>query len=240
MKQIKYGLFGIFTIVILSLIYFITYSSIEPKAYDFMSRNFLVNKFNFDKSKNIYGHSDIIIVLIDTKTNEKYRWPWKRELNCKIYNYLKEYGKPKVIVHDSIITTLDIDNPASDAKFFNSVKSLDNLVVGTFLSPSPYKNEAEGKKYDEIFIKKFAYPVTTHTNKLPGGIYSSILPFPQPYFNAVKQTGSIIVVPGSISGDLVNSLDEVYRTQEYIIKYKNSFIPSLSMRTFLKIGRAHV
>ena len=89
MKKIKFAFFSILIAFILCLIAFITYRTLEPKAYDFMVRNVLTEKLPFDDTKNVYGHDDIVLVVIDHDSLEQYRWPWKRELSAKIIEYFK-------------------------------------------------------------------------------------------------------------------------------------------------------
>ena len=75
----------------LIFVYFVTYNFVEPKGYDFMVKHALTEKLPFDNKKQVYGSDDIMLVVIDSKTVDKYRWPWKRELNCKIYDYFQKW-----------------------------------------------------------------------------------------------------------------------------------------------------
>ena len=70
------------------VVYLFTYNVAEPKAYDFMTKNILVNKLPFDNHKQVYGKDNVVLIVIDEKSTEKYRWPWKREQYCKILNYI--------------------------------------------------------------------------------------------------------------------------------------------------------
>ena len=119
MNKLKYFIFTVIILVFLYFVYFVTYTFVEPKAYDFMTRHVLTEKLPFDNNKQVYGHDDIVLIVIDSKTVETYRWPWKRELNCKIFEYFLNYAKPKAVVHDSVITTLDTEDPESDKKLFS-------------------------------------------------------------------------------------------------------------------------
>ena len=115
-----------------------------------MTKHALTEKLPFH-NKQIYGSGDIILVVIDAKTVEKYRWPWKRELNCKIYEYFLNYAHPKIIVHDSIIATLDTDNPDSDKKFFNTLSKFNNVVVGFMPSVKPWADKDFGEIYEGFY-----------------------------------------------------------------------------------------
>ena len=58
----------IIILIILGLVYFLSYSIAEPKAYDFMTRNVLVNKLPFDNHKQVYGSDKVILAVIDSKS----------------------------------------------------------------------------------------------------------------------------------------------------------------------------
>ncbi len=234
MKKIKYILFSLIVLLALIFVYFITYTFVEPKAYDFMTKNVLTQRLPFDNKKNIYGSDDIVLVVIDANTIEKYRWPWKRDINCKIFNFFSEYAKPKVVVHDSVLVTLDKENPESDYKFFQSLSKIDNLVEGFMPRITEWENVDSGKVYDNMFTNKYALNVANNSNFI-SKLYSSVMPFPKPYFDIIKHVGSVALIPGFIDGNLSNyALDEVFRTHEYIINYNKALFPSLAMATYLQ------
>ena len=224
--------FIIIALVFIFVAYF-TYNTAEAKAYDYMLKHFTTAKLPFDNHKQIYGSDDIVLVMIDAKTVEKYRWPWKRETNCKLFEYLLNYTDTKIVVHDSILATLDRDNPESDKKFFNTLNKFDNLVEGFMPVIKNWDNPRKGNSYDKVFGEKFSIKVTDKSSPSPD-LYGSMMTFPEPYFNIVKYAGSVSILPGFINGNLSSwSMDEIYRNQEYIFKYKGKYYPSLAMRTFL-------
>ena len=224
-------------IVILSFFFVsaITYTFAEPKAYDFMTKRFTVEKLPFDKYKKVHGSDDIVLVVIDAKTTEKYRWPWKREAYCKIFEYL-HYAKAKVVVYDAVITSSDIENPESDRKFFRTVKKMKNLIVGFVPSFRQWENAEQGKIYDKDYAKKFGIKVVDKSTKTPD-FYHSFLPYPKLYFDAVTNIGSVLSYPGPISGNISNwGIDEICRNHEYLLRYKDTFYPSFALRTYLIIN----
>lgn len=227
------------TAIIISLIFvfvaYLTYNLAEPKAYDFMTKHVLVNKLPFDNYKKNYGSDDIVLVVIDTKTVEKYRWPWKRELYCKIFEYF-HYAKPKVIIYDSVIASLDNENPISDKRFFNTVSGLKNLIVGFIPRFIEWQNPEVGKVIDENFAKKFGLKVVDKSAKTPD-LYKSFMAFPKPYFDAAHNIGSVASFPGPINGNITEfGIDEIHRNHEYIFRYKNNFYPSFALRTYLMLN----
>ena len=233
MNKLKLFFFSVLIFITLYLVYFTTYTFVEPKIYDFMVRKALTEKLPFDNNKNVYGHDDIVLVITDMKTVQKYRWPWKREVYCKVLNYFSEYAKPKVFVHDSVLHSLDENYPESDKKYFDSIKKYQNMVEGFLFNIYDYENKEFGKKYDKLFVDKFG--IETKVNSTESSkLYDSLLPMPEEYISAVNHAGSVFIVPGFIDGNLSRyARDEVFRYQEYFVNYKGVIIPSLAMQAFL-------
>ena len=236
MKKIKFAFYSFIILCILVFTAFLTYSLVEPKGYDFLVKNVLTSKLPFDHNKNIHGHDDIVLVIIDDKSVEKYRWPWKRDLNNKVLNYFQEYTNSKALVHDSIFTTLDKDNPEADYNYIKKIGETDNLIEGVMLSSYKYRDADEGEEYDNIFVPKYKINNIQVNTKLPT-FYKSMLTSPKIYLDAAKNMGSITIMPGFFDGYWTILLgDETRRTQEHIVNYKGSCLPSLAMKTFLVLN----
>ncbi len=236
MNKIRLALTTIIVLLVFIFVYFMTYNLAEPKAYDYMTKHVLAQKLPFDTIKKVYGSDDIVLVVIDSKTVEKYRWPWKREVNCKIFEYFSQYAKPKLLIHDSILVTLDRDNPNSDKKFFNSINKFNNLIEGVMPSLAPWQNKDFGEKYDQAFLKKYGVTVNEKTNRT-ADLYESFMAMPEPFFNVVKHVGSVSMLPGSINGNISNwAIDEIYRNHEYLFTYKGGYCPSIALRSFLMLN----
>ena len=230
MNRLKYTIFSIFIIGLLSLIAYLTYTFVEPKAYDCMVKYIMAEKLPFDNAKNIYGHDDIVLVVIDGASVQKYRWPWKRDLNCKIFEYFQEYAKPKVFMHDAIIASLDKDSPESDKKFFKTVSKFENLVEGfMYNSEASFEGSEAGNKYNKMFTEKYSVKNAVVSVDFPR-IFYSVITSPEEFLNSVKNMGSINMIPGFLNG---NPVDETYRTALYFANYENSLMPSLAMKGYL-------
>ncbi|MBQ7763832.1 adenylate/guanylate cyclase domain-containing protein [bacterium] len=235
MNKFKQILLSIIITFIFVFVAFVTYNLAEPKAYDFMTKHFLSQKIPFDKYKKVYGTDDIVLVVIDAKTAEKYRWPWKREAYCKIFEYFK-YVDTKLIVYDSIITTLDKENTTSDQKFFKTVSKFDNLIVGFMPRFAEWQDKEYGEKIDKAFENKFGLSVNDKSTKTPD-LYQSMMAFPRAYFNVVKNIGSVSILPGFINGNISAwAVDEIYRNHEYIFRYKGSYYPSFALKAYLMLN----
>ena len=234
MEKLKLGFLISIITVIFVFVYYITYTFIEPTAYDFMTKYF-VAKIH-DKKKAIGGNDNIVLIVVDDKTIGRYQWPWKREKWRLIYNYLYEYAKPKVIVHDGLILNLDRENPDSDKKFLQTINKFDNLVMSYSPDGKQWDNPSEGRHYDLNFLKKYAMTPeikSANVSKI-GKIYQSMLKIPEPFLNVVKHIGSVRVFPSFINGNLaLNVRGEIHRNYEYFINYKGKILPSIALETFL-------
>ena len=235
MSKIKQILLFCVISLIFIFIFYLTYNLAEPKAYDFMVKNVLTEKLPFDKIKKTHGGDNIVLIVIDEKTIEKYRWPWRRDVNCKIFEYFK-YSKTKTIVHDSVLSTLDANNLEADKKYFNTLNKFDNLVEGIMPLVNYWENKKFGEEYDKKIIAKYGVKVENRDKELPS-IYGSLMIFPKPFMDVVKNVGSVLMLPGSINGKLeLWARDNIFRNHIYLLKYKNGYIPSLAMKTFLLIN----
>ena len=236
MNKIKIALSSIIITLIFIFVAFVTYNVGEPKAYDFLTKHVMAQKLPFDINKKVHGSDDIVLIVIDDKTVTKYRWPWKRDLNCKIFDYLSSYAKPKLVIYDAIVATLDMDNPNSDRRFFYSLKRFNNLIVGFMPRISPWREAKSGENYDKAFAKKFSIKVKDNSKQVPA-LYESMMTFPKPYFDSVKNVGSVSMLPGFLEGNLSTySVDEIYRNQGYLFKYGENYYPSLALKAFMMLN----
>ena len=94
---------------------------LEPKI-----SNLYTKQLTKDKASD-----DVVMIMIDQKSIDKIRWPWKRKLYAEIIEYLNEYGHASVTAHDALIYSPDNDFPDSDKYFFNTIKKYDNYI-GSF------------------------------------------------------------------------------------------------------------
>ena len=197
------------------MIVLVSWQFFEPYAYNFMVKNFTANKS---------GSDDIVVIVIDDKSIEKYRWPWQRSLYAKMFEYLNDYSNPKLIGFDAIISTPDKNNPQSDIEFFNTVKRIDKLVVG--FSPLVQKGSGVDKIYEEKFKQKFAINIDDKRSYKPVAKYKSFSKYPQEYFDSVKNTGSVNTTPNA-SGYIISS--------DQLIDVNGNLYPSLALRMYLKL-----
>lgn len=213
-KNLKSIIIVLSILVFMFVAYFISASFFEPKAYNFMVKNFAANKT---------GSDEIVIIIIDDKSIEQIRWPWKRGLYGKIFEYLDHYTLSKAIGFDAIISTPDKDNPLSDKYFYNSIKNINRLTVGFSPLNSPYVLKAAGKEYDQKFKKKYAINVEDKRWKKYPSFFQSLSKYPQGYFDSTHKAGSVLTTPQG---------DGYIRTIDQLIDYKGTLYPSLALRMY--------
>ena len=215
LKFIRFLLILISVILFFWLAYWATDTFFEPKAYNNMVKTFTAHRS---------GSKDIVLIVIDDKSIGRYRWPWRRDLYCSILNYFKEYTNCKLMVFDTILTAKD--NPVTDAKYFNCLKTMDNLVVGMTTFVRPYMDGNFGEKYDKEFKNKFSVDIKDIRERGNDYPANSLVVFPKDYFNAIKNVGTIKLAKGA---------DDFVRVAIDVVNYKGTMYPSLSLRAFMML-----
>ncbi len=213
-KNVKSLVITAAIIVFMLVAYFISASFFEPKAYNFMVRNFSANKV---------GSDEIVLIIIDDKSLSQIRWPWKRNLYGKIFRYLNEYTTSKVIGFDAIIATPDKENPHADKEFYDSIKNIKNLVVGFVALNAPYEKKSDGIAYDKKFKNKFYIDIEDKRTKQFYSFYKSLSKYPAKYFESVSKSGSILTT---------NDVDGYIRVMDQFLDYKGTLYPSLALRMY--------
>lgn len=177
---------------------------------------------------------NVSLIVIDNKSLENYRWPWARSLYGEIVEYLNKYTNAKVIVFDSVLTSLDKDRPAkSDNYFFDTVKKSPNFIAGYVALTSQYEDEEFGNRYNSEFHKKFYTEIfdkrTSDNDKY--SYYNSLTVMPADYFNSLKNLGSVNLN--------LDSVDGVLRSSNDLISYNDNFYPSIALKTYLMTNKTN-
>ena len=212
MRFIKFFLLMLSILLFFWLAYWATDNFIEPKVYNYMVKTFTATKS---------GSDNIVLIVIDDKSIGRHRWPWKRNLYCPIFNYFKEYTNAKVVVFDSILTSYD--NPDTDNQYFNTVKNIDNLIVGTNFYMRDYENKSQGELYEKKFEEKFSGRINDLRVHANDNYLNSMVIFPSRYFDVVKHVGSI---------KAATSDDGYMRVAVMAVNYKGHIYPSISLKTY--------
>ncbi len=201
-------------LVFMLVAYIISSTFFEPKAYNFMVQNFTAHQ---------HGSDEIVIITIDDKSLDRIRWPWKRELYSKIFEYINNYSTAKAIGFDAIIATPDIENPQSDKHFYSAIKNIDKLAVGFVPLISPYDSIITGNAYDKKFETKFSIDIKDERTNKSHSYYQSLSKFPKGYFDSVQKVGSVITTP---------DFDGYIRSIDQLVNYKGTLYPSLALRMY--------
>ena len=223
MKKLKSKAFFIYSfifyIILSCVLILVSWQIFEPNAYNFMVKNFTA-----------YEHApeDVVVVVIDDKSVAKYRWPWKRELYGKIFDYLNNYSNPKLIGFDAIVANLDHENPDSDNVFFNTVRHINNLVVGFSMIDDKFPDEKTGEIYSKKFYDKFKVNIQDKRKIVYPSKYQSFSMYPSEYFDAVQYAGSVNSTRSAANGTLI--------TADQIISLDGKYYPSLAMRMYMLLN----
>ena len=196
----------------------LSWSFLEPFAYNFMTKYFTAVRS---------GSEEIAIIAIDDKSISYHRWPWPREYYGQIMEYLNTYSKPKVIGFDALIQSTDNENPDSDKEFYNSIKGINNLIVG--FSPLS-QNVFDGQRtenYNKQFAEKFKINAKIPYELYDTNRYQSISEFPAGYFNAVSKAGSVNVTQNA--NGYLTYMDQV-------ISVDGTYYPSLGLRMYMYLN----
>lgn len=207
-------------IVLIFIAYILSNGFFEPMGYNLIVKNFVAS------SK---GSDGIVLVVIDDKSIERHRWPWRRDLYAKIFDYLGHYTNAKIIGFDAVVTTPDENNPEADMELYKQVSTLNNFVGGFNPLRKKYENEAEGKAYDEKFKQKYALNIEHKINTKKFQSFNSLAKMPTEYFNSLKNSGSVYV--------LTHPVDGYIKDIPQLIYYKGDFYPSLGLAMYAKLNK---
>lgn len=202
-----------------SISYIITTNFLDKNINDYFIKQHAYTQKN-------YGSNDVVLVIIDDKSIEAIRWPWARTYYTKIFNFLQNYGKAKVIAFDAVITSPDSYNPEADEIFYKSLPSLDALIAGfNFNSSNNNSGDILPNSYKDIFKQKSIITVKDYRKKKVDSNFKNIIKFPKKYIENIPALGSVMV---TMDGD------GVIRRYMPIVEYKNDFYPSLALAAYSK------
>ena len=218
MKKFRPLIIFISIVVFMFIAYQIFNFLIEPKFYNVMTNIAVADKT---------GHDDVVIIVIDDKSISKQRWPWKRDMYAKMFNYLDKYTNAKIIGFDSILTSVDKDNIKSDIELYNSVKSNNKLVVGFIPLRKAYNDKQQGIEYDKAFDEKFGIKIIDERTSKSKGNFNSLSIYPKGYFDAAKKVGSVYVERDN---------DGYLKRIPQIIPYKGKLYPSLGLKMYAELN----
>ena len=123
MKNFKNRLFylysGIIYVFLIVIFVIASISFLEEHATNLLVSTFAANK---QQSENI------VEVVIDDYSVQKYKWPWTKDRLADILDYFKSYSHPSVIGMDLDIS-YSPDMQQSDKRFVEILKKMKNVVI---------------------------------------------------------------------------------------------------------------
>lgn len=216
MKKFKNKLFYLYSCLIYFVLAIVTFvlSAIylEPNIKAFFIDNF---------SSKYPGSPNIVEVIIDDATIEKYPQPWPRYMYTELLDFFTSYAKVKLVGYDFLPKDA---NPMikADVDFVNQLAKMDNLVAG-FTPESGNVSEN-----DTVFMKKFrekyALNVDYRALDVPAQ-YQTVSQLSDRYLNASKNLASVKITGNASSGYVFSSIN--------VIKIADSYYPSLPLKMYL-------
>ncbi len=220
MKKLKNKLFYLYSflfyLLLIILFIFIANRFIKPFADSFLMSKVI--------SKSAYANGDIIEVVFDDNTNQKYNWrnDPQKIIITDLLDYFYTYAKPKVIGLDITYISIRDDGHNGAPNFIKQVSKMDKLV-------SSFVPEEDNDHLDEYFINDFK---NNHSLSISKDVQSKaktplngILSYSENLRKNTKHFGSVKIQKDKTSDFVFDTIN--------IVKIKDSYYPSLSFRMYL-------
>ncbi len=220
MEKLKNKLFYLYSFLfyLLLILIFILISDkfIKPHA-----NSLLLSKIT---SNGIFANNDIIEVVFDDNTHQKYNWRNDSEklIITDLLDYFYTYAKPKIVGLDITYISVRDDEKNSAPKFVKQVSKMDKLVSG-FVPEEDFDNLDE--RFLESFKKSHALSVTSDSRKSSKTKLNGILDYSDNLIKNTKHFGSVIIQKDKTSDFVFDTIN--------IVKIKDAYYPSLSFKMYL-------
>lgn len=220
MKKLKNKLFYLYSFLIYMLLIiifvFIANRFIQPFAYSFLMSNII--------SKIEEPNENIIEVVFDDVTNQKYNWrnDPKKIIITDLLDYFYSYAKPKIIGLDITYTSVRDNGDNSAPLFVNQVSKMNNLVSA--FVPEEDKNNSDGS-FINNFKQKHSLNVIKDVQNQSMTAQNGILSYSDNLRNSTKHFGSVIINKDNTSDFIFDTIN--------IVKIRNAYYPSLSFKMYL-------
>lgn len=214
MKNLKiYTLIILFFLLVSIGIFLVMEIFVEPKVTNFLT-----------KLSTKKANEDVVLVMIDQKSLDKIRFPWKRRLYANIIEYVNDYGKAKVVAFDSLISSPDVDFPDSDEYFYKTISRYDNFIGAFSTDVSvPPQSAIDNESFD-ILTTKSKINVKYEIN-LPSSPLTEILKVRPEYVKSVNSFGSVVTP---------HDTDTYIRSSLPIIRIGQENYPMLAFAAYMK------
>ena len=216
MKLIKPLIILIFSFLIVAgLTYYYSSMYFDNRMNDFVIRKTLSSK----------ADDNTILVIIDDKSIEKIRFPWKRSLYADMFDFLQNTANAKLILFDALVVSPDDNNPQADINFIKRIRNFDRLISGFDIHTSAADSLSE--TYMPLFDSKF-YDIKIKSSPKANQIksHAGVTNFLIPYLKNIQALGSIAAYADS---------DGVMRIFTPVVKVQENIYPSLALVAYSKI-----
>lgn len=220
MKKLKNKLFYLYSflfyLLLIILFIFIANRFIKPFADSFLMSKVI--------SKSAYANGDIIEVVFDDNTNQKYNWrnDPQKIIITDLLDYFYTYAKPKVIGLDITYISIRDDGHNGAPNFIKQVSKMDKLV-------SSFVPEEDNDHLDEYFINDFknnhSLSVSKDVQSKAKTPLNGVLSYSENLRKNTKHFGSVKIQKDRTSDFVFDTIN--------IVKIKDSYYPSLSFRMYL-------
>ena len=176
------------------------------------ANDILVSKF----ASNMPLSSDILEVIIDDESNQKYTIPSDKSKIADLLDFFYTYTEEKVIGFDFTPNSFNDDITSSEKKLISQISKMDNMVSA--FVPEIDESNSDEKLLIE-FSKKHALNVDNKFSPLEA-YYTGIVSQSSKLRNSTHHYGSVLA--GEYVKDFAN-----------IVMIRDKFYPSLALKMYL-------
>ncbi len=225
MKKLKNKLFYIYSLLFYLLL-ILVFTFLANRFIKPLSDVFLIS--HFASNRNI--STDIIEVIIDDQTNQKYHWTSddKNEVTADLLDFFHTYAKPKVVGLDVNFISFNDELAKESTNFINQISKMDNLVSA--FAPAAAYNDSD-EKLLKSFSKNHSLNVTLKTKIPKNTEFNSIVSSSQILRDSTKNYGSVLIKAGENSNFIFDS--------PHIVKIGDNYYPSLPLKMYLLMHKTN-
>ncbi|MBR1424613.1 adenylate/guanylate cyclase domain-containing protein [bacterium] len=181
------------------------------------ANSLLIRRFSAVKD----GDSNIVEIVIDDDSIQKYSWPWSLDMYSDMFDYFYTYARPKVIGFDITLDDPIDENNNKDKRFLNQIRKMNNLVFQ--IVPESSSNNADAY-FIKDFQKQHALQTTLNVSDMPTP-FNGIINYPDVLRDSINAYGSVYIPQDLLSGSVLGIVN--------LLKIDESYFPSLALKMYL-------
>lgn len=202
---------------ILIFIWLISVKFIDLKSNDIITK-IAVEITNKNPSDNV------VLVVVDKKSIEKFSWPWTKDFFSVIFDFLENEAKAKVIIYNDLNFFPDTYNPEKDTVFYENLKRQKKLINSYVFLNSAKTIDVLPEKYLKMLDSKSSQIKIQdrRTKKIPES-YKGVIKLPKDFLYNVNNLAFSSITEDS---------DTIVRYYMPFIEMNNKFYPSLALSAY--------